>query len=221
MMCISRLVFLILSILFLNPVYGQDLTGKWLLKDIDFGKGKSYGGFQLIEIEGNIVNLFIDFSLSEKFQELKLKSKVLFTMNGSKYADYKVVDKNNLRLFVKGKHNDHKDIIIKYNFYRLLPTITILKKNEIEKLSFVLKDNNIESEIVFNEEFLDSETLKIIGLIEGRKMLIEQIDHTFFISVYYSGKRECSIPIKEVTTDFLKLYALPNELPENVTYIRK
>ena len=34
----------------LNSVSGQNLNGKWLLKDIDSGNGnKGYPGFQLLE----------------------------------------------------------------------------------------------------------------------------------------------------------------------------
>ncbi len=55
----------------LNSVTGQELNGKWLLKQIDSCNGKkNYPGFQLLEIENDRVKMFTDFSLKKKSNTL-------------------------------------------------------------------------------------------------------------------------------------------------------
>jgi hypothetical protein len=51
--------------------------------------------------------------------------------------------------------------------------------------------------------------------------MIEQIDSTFFISMFTNGKRDGSIPIKEVSTKLLKLYAIPTGPMEMIAYRKK
>ncbi|MBD3660783.1 MAG: hypothetical protein HUJ11_01070, partial [Arenibacter algicola] len=92
------------------------------------------------------------------------------------------------------------------------------KKEEIEKLTFVILENERESEFVFNKELWDQERLERHNRKEGEKKLIEQIDSTFFISMYSNGKRDGSIPIKEVSTEILKLYAIPTGPMEMIAY---
>jgi len=203
-------IFLILVTTILNSVNGQDLNGKWLLKDIDSGNGhKGYPGFQLLEIKDSIAEFFTDFSLEKKLADLKIEKDVILTAKNGKFTKYKIVNENHLKLFMDGKSNG-KDAVFESDFYRLVPTITKFKKEEIEKLTFLYIENERETELNFNKELFDKETLKILDQKEGHKNIIEQIDSTFFVSMYSNGKRSGSIAIKEVTAEFLKLYAIPS-----------
>ena len=194
----------------LNSVNGQDLNGKWLLKDIDSGNGhKGSPGFQMLVIKESTAEFFTDFTLVKKGPVLKLKQDKIMTEKNGKFAGYKVVDINHLKLFMDGKAND-KDAVFECDFFRLKPTITTLKKEEIEKLTFLMKENGRESELNFNKEMWDEEMLKMFKRKEGDKRIIEQIDSTYFVSWYHNGQRSVSIPIKEVTTEFLTLYAIPS-----------
>ena len=85
----------------------------------------------------------------------------------------------------------------------------------------MLTENGRESELEFNKELWDKERLELLKKKEGEKKMIEQIDSTFFISMYYNGKRDASIPIKEVSTEFLKLYAIPTGPMEMIAYRKK
>ena len=76
--------------------------------------------------------------------------------------------------------------------------------------TFSFIENEHETELCFNKELWDKESLKIFNEKEGQKNIIEQIDSTFFVSMYNNGKRSASIPIKEVTAEFLILYAIPS-----------
>ncbi|OZV70542.1 hypothetical protein [Winogradskyella aurantia] len=194
------------------------MNGKWILKDIDSGNGKKgYPGFQMLEIKDSIAEFFTDFSLKKQAPNLKvLESEILTSKNG-KFAKYKVIDDNHLKLYIDGKANG-KDAVFECDFYRLEPTITTLKKEDIEKLTFVIIENERESEFIFNKELWDKKTLELLKRKEGEKKVIEQIDSTFFVSMYRDGKRNVSIPIKEVTSEFLKLYAIPTGPMEMIAY---
>ena len=202
----------------LNSVNGQNLNGKWILKDIDSGNDKKgYPGFQLLEIKDSIAEFYTDFSLEKQAPNLKVLEDEILTSKNGKFAKYKVVNDNHMKLFVDGKANG-KDAIFECDFYRLEPTITTLKKEDIEKLTFVLIENGRESDFVFNKELWDKETLKLFKRKEGEKKVIEKIDSTFFVSMYYDGKRNVSIPIKEVSTELLKLHAIPSGPMEMIAY---
>jgi hypothetical protein len=210
-------LFILLTMIF-NSVNGQNLNGKWILKDIDSGNDKKgYPGFQLLEIKGSIAEFYTDFSLEKKASNLKVLDSKIVTAENGKFAKYKVVNDNQLKLFIDGKANG-KDAVFECDFYRLEPTITTLKKEDIEKLTFVLTENGRESEFEFNKELWDKETLELFKRKEGEKKIIEKIDSTFFVSMYYDGKRNGSIPIKEVTSEFLKLCLIPTGPMEMIAY---
>ena len=204
-----------------NSVIGQNMNGKWILKDVDSGnEKKGYPGFQLLEINNENVDIYTDFSLKEKATTLKMDNGDFLNHNNEKTSKYEIVDENHLKWFINGKSND-KDAIFECDFYRLEPTITTLKKEDIEKLTFVLTENGRESEFEFNKELWDKERLELFKRKEGEKKIIEKIDSTFFVSMYYDGKRNGSIPIKEVTSEFLKLYLIPTGPMEMIAYRKK
>ena len=191
------------------------------MKDIDSGNDKKgYPGFQLLEINDSIAKFYTDFPLEKQVLSLKvLESEILTSKNG-KFAKYKMVSDNHLKLFMDGKANG-KGSVFESDFYRLEPTITTLKKEDIEKLTFIIIENKRETEIIFNKELWDKESLEIFKMKEGEKRIIEQIDSTFFLSIYFDGKRNGSIPIKEVSTELLKLYAIPTGPMEMIAYRKK
>jgi hypothetical protein len=201
-----------------NSVIGQNLNGKWILKDVDSGNGKKdYPSFQLLEINNENVNIYTDFSLEGKTMTLKMNNGDFLNHNNKKTSKYEVVNENHIKWFINGKSND-KDTVFKCDFYRLEPTITTLKKEDIEKMTFVLTENGRESKFEFNKDLWNKESLKLFKRKEGEKKMIEQIDSTFFVSIYFNGKRNVSIPIKEVTPEFLKLYAVPTGSMEMIAY---
>ncbi len=201
-----------------NSAIGQNLNGKWILKDVDSGIGKKgYPGFQLMEIKNDTVDIYTDFSLTEKATTLKMDNGDFLNNNNEKTSKYEIVNENHLKWFINGKSND-KDAVFECDFYRLEPTITTLKKEDIEKMTFVLTENGRESEFEFNKELWDKERLELFKIKEGEKKMIEKIDLTFFVSMYFKGKRNGTIPIKEVTSEFLKLCLIPTGPTEMIAY---
>ncbi|MCF1193040.1 hypothetical protein LRR18_15710 [Mangrovimonas sp. AS39] len=200
--------------------FGQNINGKWILKEMHSGNGqKGNPGFQLLDINNDRVDVYTDFSLQAKATTLKMDQGNLLNQDNDKTSTYEIVSDNHLKWFVPGKVNG-TEAVFECDFYRLEPTVTTLKKEEIEKLTFVLMENGRASEFVFNKELWDKESLERFKRTEGEKKMIEQIDSTFFVSMYYNGKRSGSIPIKEVNTEYLKLYAIPTG-PMELTAYRK
>nr|WP_321222906.1 hypothetical protein [uncultured Psychroserpens sp.] len=194
------------------------MNGKWILKDVNSGnEKKGYPGFQLLEISNDNVDVYTDFTLKEKATTLKMDNGNFLNHNNEKTSKYEIVSETHIKWFIEGKSND-KDAIFECDFYRLEPTITTLKKEDIEKMTFVLTENGRESEFEFNKELWDKERLEQFKRKEGEKKMIEQIDSTFFVSMYLNGKRNGSIPIKEVTSEFLKLYLIPTVPMEKIAY---
>ena len=215
-----RNLIIILFTMIANSVLGQQLDGKWLLKDMGPGDGKKdYPGFQLLEIQQDTVAVYLDFSLEQKSSSLTMADGY-FWNNNKKNGTYQIVDDHHLKWFVNGKANN-KDAVFECDFYRLQPTRTTLTKEEIEKLVFVLTENGHETKFEFNKELWSKERLAIFNYKEGEKYMIEQIDSTFFVSIYSHGKRDASIPIREVSTEFLKLYAIPTGPMEMIAYRKK
>lgn len=197
------------------------MNGKWILKDINSGNDKKgYPGFQMLEIKDTIAQFYTDFSLKKEVTILKVLESEILTYKNEKFAKYKMINDKHLKLFIDGKANG-KNAVFECDFYQLEPTITTLKKEDIENLTFVLNENGRTSNITFNKELWDKKRLELLKRELGEKRIIEKIDSTFFVSMYSNGKRTVSIPIKEVTSEFLKLCLIPTGPMEMIAYRNK
>ncbi|MBU3013118.1 hypothetical protein KO506_17025 [Polaribacter vadi] len=124
---------IILLTMIFNSVIGQNTNGKWILKDVDLGnEKKGYPGFQLLEINNDNVDIYTDFSLKEKATTLKMNNGDFLNHNNERSSKYEIVNENHIKWFINGKSND-KDAVFECDFYRLEPTITTLKKEDIKK----------------------------------------------------------------------------------------
>jgi hypothetical protein len=198
----------------MSLTYGQDLNGKWLLKQMGVGKMKKTPVQHLLNIENENAILYMDLVPSENQLELIFKTNSLFLRNDEKYADFKIHNKNNLSLMVEGNVNDKKGII-EMDFIRLFPTTTDLTIDEIETFTYEVKENEkAKSKFEFNKEMMDMETVIQLGHKEGQKMKIERMDSTLFLAIYIFGKKGALLPIKKITPDFIKLYGIPNDTGE-------
>jgi hypothetical protein len=145
------------------------MNGKWILKDVDSGnEKKGYPGFQLLEINNDNVDIYTDFSIKEKATTLKMDNGDLLNYKNEKTSKYEIVNKNHIKWLINGKSNN-KDAVFEFDFYRLEPTITTLKKEDIEKITYVIIENKRETELVFNKELWDTERLEREKRKEGEK----------------------------------------------------
>ena len=198
----------------LNTGYDQDLDGKWFLKQMGTGKMKKTPVQYILDIENENATLFLDFVPSENQLELKIKEGSFTYKNEKKYADSELRNETNLTLFVEGMVNDEKGII-EMDFVKLFPTVTDLTIEQIEGFTYeIQKNEKTKSKFEFNKEMMDLKTLEQLRHKEGQKMRIEKIDSTLFIAIYVFGSKSACLPIKEVSTDYIKIYGVPGEIDE-------
>ncbi|PVW17408.1 hypothetical protein DDV96_02570 [Marixanthomonas spongiae] len=107
---------------------------------------------------------------------------------------FRFVDKNRFRL-APDRLADSID------FVRLLPTKTVLPKTAIEKMNF---------EIEYKGRTLTTNFGKT-EQIKGPDTRLENINNTYFLSIYRNDRRLGSIPIKKVTDKQLVLYGFPEK----------
>ena len=206
--------FIILTTMILNTGYGQNFDGKWFLKQMGTGKMKKTPVQYKLDIENENAILFLDFVPSGNQLELKIKNGTFTYQNEKKYADSKLRNENNLTLLVEGMVNDKKGII-EMDFVKLFPTVTNLSIEQIEAFTYEIRKNEkTKSKFEFNKEMMDLKTIEQLGHKEGQKMRIEKIDSTLFVSIYVFGSKSACLPIKEVSSDFIKIYGIPGETDE-------
>ncbi len=192
----------------------QELKGKWILKEAGYKEHKKNVGLTILNFDQEKVSLITDLKTTNPEQDLKIKDSTLFMENDKKYAHFKLIENKVLRLFMKGTFND-KEVPMELDFIPLLPTKTSLNKTAIEELRFEFKDVDSENSLIaFNEELMDPEVWAQLNWKEGSKMIIEQLEHTFFVTIYSNGKKRATLPISEVNEKVLILYCTPNPTGE-------
>ncbi|TVZ15433.1 hypothetical protein [Maribacter sp. MAR_2009_72] len=195
---------------------GQQLDGKWILKEVGYKEFKKNPGLQILNFETNKAGLFTNLQLTKSELDLNVKDNTLILENGEKYADLKLLNENFLRLLVNGTFNDD-NVIIEMDFVRLLPTKTDLPQEEIESLNFEFQvEGKSKTKIAFNKELGDKKKLKELEWKEGSKWIIEKLESTYFISIFKRGRKGVTLPISEVNENVLKFYGVPNETGEVV-----
>lgn len=196
------------------------LAGKWIFRYIDSGNGKrGYPGFQLLHVFPDLTaHLYREFTLSEIWQTLKISNDIIRTTNDMKFAGYQLLNEDQVVFLMEGKAND-KDAIFKLYFVRLKPTITEMRKEELEDLSFYYVENERETVFSFEKEDVDGKNLISNGDSPKTRYMIEKIDDTFFTSVFSNQKRVVSFQIKEVNSKCMVL-DIPI-LPEDLVAKRK
>lgn len=139
------------------------------------------------------------------------------------------VTNNRIRFTVTGRqtsfYNDResetKDIIIKKDYQRLVPTDSHINDREAATISYNLNWNKKHLEIVFNtilDKPIIQEINKRLGN-EGRKILLERLNETLFLSFYENGYRDKVLPISKITNDSITVYGFPEEPFEVTGYL--
>ncbi|NDV45092.1 hypothetical protein [Flagellimonas sediminis] len=105
--------------------------------------------------------------------------------------------------------------------YELLtPTLTELTEEEIQKLHFFIEWNNETLDFKFNQS-LDSITIQELNKKmgwEGRKLVLEKMDNTYFGTLYENGYRSMLLPIKEIDKEKVILSGFPKEPYQAIGY---
>lgn len=177
-----------------------------------------YNETDIIEFDGNLIKHFT----VKKFNYISLLKKADENWNENlTEIEHEFINPNRIRLYRKGKIHKvlsetksiTEDCIFENDYEKLIPTETELTENEIQNLKFELKWNDEELNIKFNE-ILDSlamqEINKLIGY-EGKRILLEKLNQTLFLSFYSDKYSERLIPIKYIDKQKMILYGFPKE----------
>ena len=160
--------------------------------------------FQLAEKSQNGV-LIKEQNLTEKLSETK----------------YEFVTENRIRIYRMGKTltviSDTESISEETEFAtdyeRIKPTITNLTREEINRLELKAEWNTEKIPIVFNKN-LDSPTIQKVNKRlkrEGQKLILENLQGTYFASIYGNGERRTLIGIKEIDAERAVLFGFPEK----------
>ena len=179
--------------------------------------GDHYCDPEFIEFENNQI---IHFDLDKK-AENKLSKKVNKWNEKLSESKYKFVNDNRIRIFRMGKTHTvisetktiTKNTEFATDYERIKPTKTELTTKKINKLEFKAEWNGEKFPIIFNKN-LDSKTIKEINKRlnnEGQKLLLENLQGTYFVSVYNNGERISLIGIKEVDEKKAILFGFPEK----------
>lgn len=177
-----------------------------------------YGIPEIIQFDNNEINYFIIEKDNEN-SSLKIKGE-----NRSKNLieiEHQFINQNRVRFFEKGKISHFlsddesitEDSIFENDYQKLNPTETKLTEIEIQSLKFELNWNGEKNIIHFNED-LDPPYIQEINRRmnrEGRKILLERLNDTLFVSLYENANLDKLIPIKYVDNQKIILYGFPKE----------
>ncbi|TVZ15622.1 hypothetical protein [Maribacter sp. MAR_2009_72] len=171
---------------------------------------------------------FIEFNDDQIIHfELELKSGTELSKVRTEWSEklfeskYEFVNDNRIRIFRMGntlkifseEESISEETEFATDYERIEPTKTNLTNIEIQKLEFKADWNGEIIPIVFNTD-LDSPFIQKINKklkIEGQKLLLENLQGTYFASIYNQGERRTLIGIKEIDKEKAVLFGFPKE----------
>jgi hypothetical protein len=196
-----------------EPQKMKNLKGTWLM----IKTGDDYCRPEFIEFENNEI---IHFEL-EKTNGIELSKKVTDWTEKISESKYEFVNLNRIKIFRMGKshtvinetESKTKEKEFSTDYERIFPTKTELTADKLEKLELTAQWNNEKIRFIFNRD-LDSRAIQEINKQlnrKGRKLVLENLQGTYFASIYNNGERETLIGIKEIDTDKAVLFGFPEK----------
>ncbi|MBT2163651.1 hypothetical protein [Zobellia barbeyronii] len=141
---------------------------------------------------------------------------------------YEFVADNRIRIYKIGKtvtvisetESISEETEFATDYERIEPTKTNLTDKEIQKVDFNADWNGEKILIVFNKN-LDSPTIQKINKRlkkEGEKLVLENLQETYFASIYGDGERRTLIGIREINNEKAVLFGFPEKPYEIIAY---
>ena len=194
------LVFFVLIFGF-HTMKSQDLKGKWLAtKD-----GFTYSIPNILILEfGKDEIVYYDFKERLAQHSYAIIGDTLL-VNNKNTGVLSFISNDRFSLLT----SESKNNMTKVDYVRLQPTLTTFESDDIKKLAFILNENSEASVIAFTDFSHSSNSQKKDGLKD--KFVLEKIDDTFMVSIYRKGKREDTLPVREINNDSIILYGLASK----------
>ena len=198
----------------------ENYKGTWLM----IKTRNDYGEPGFIEFCDNQI---LHFHITSKNDDGLLEKNQFWIENLSD-TKHEMINENRIRIFGLGKihtvvsetESTTEDVEIATDYVKIEPTKTHFSKEEILKMEFKAEWNSEKFPIKFNRD-LDRPVIKQINKQlnrEGRKMILENLQGTYFASLFNNSRRELLIGIKEITGEKAVLFGFPEEPYEVVAY---
>ncbi|WBU90805.1 hypothetical protein [Cellulophaga omnivescoria] len=191
----------------------NNLNGTWL----KIKTGDDYCQPEFIEFsEDQIIHFELELKNGNKLS--KVRTEWSEKLPESKYE---FVNNNRIRIYRMGKTHtvlSETESIIKdtefwTDYERIESTKTELEFNKIEKLEFNAEWNNEKIPLKFNV-ILDSPVIQESNKKmkrNGRKLVLENLQGTYFASIYDNDERKTLIGIKEIDLNKAILFGFPEK----------
>ncbi len=191
----------------------KDLNGTWL----KIKTGDDYCRPEFIEFTNDQI-IHFELELKRENELSKVQTEWSEKLSESKYE---FVNDNRIRIFRKGKtltilsetESKTEDTEFATDYERIEPTKTELESKKIEKLEFKAHWNNEKIPLTFNK-ILDSPVIQELNKRvkrNGRKLILENLQGTYFASIFENDERETLIGIKEIDEQKAILFGFPEE----------
>ena len=191
----------------------KNLNGTWL----KIKTGDDYCRPEFIEFNNDQI---IHFELELKSGNELSKVRTEWSEKLSK-SKYEFVNENRIRIFRMAKtytvlsetESKTEDTEFATDYERIEPTKTELEIDKIETLEFKAEWNNEKIPFKFNE-ILDSPVIQEINKKmkrSGRKLILENLQGTYFASIFDNDEREKLIGIKEIDENKAILFGFPEK----------
>lgn len=195
----------------------ENFDGTWLM----IKTGDDYSSPEFIEFEDDQI---IHYELEEEATNSLIKKRIPWTEKLSE-SKYEFVNEDRIKIYRWGRRATIRkdetiteDVEFERHYERIVPTKTALTAEQIQQLEFHAEWNNEKGPIIFNKD-LDSPALQEVNKRlnkEGLKILLEELQGTYFASTYDYGSRQQLIGIKEIDEEKAILYGLP-DTPYEIT----
>ena len=191
----------------------NNLKGTWL----KIKTGDDYCRPEFIEFKKDQINHF-EIELKSGNELSKIQTEWSEKLSESKYE---FENENRIRIFRMGKTHTvlsetesiTEDTEFATDYERIKPTKTELDSEIIEKLEFTAQWINEKFPLVFNK-VLDSQVIQELNLKmkrNGRKLVLENLQGTYFASIFENDEREILIGIKEIDKEKAILFGFPEK----------
>jgi hypothetical protein len=191
----------------------KNLNGTWL----KIKTGADYCQPEFIEFSDNQI---IHFRLELKSGNELSKVRTEWSEKLSE-SKFEFVNDNRIRIFRMGKthtvlsetESKTEDTEFSTDYERIEPTKTELESEKIEMLEFKAEWKNEKIPLKFNK-VLDSSVIQEINKRmkrSGRKLVLENLQGTYFASIFDNDEREKLIGIKEIDEGKAILFGFPEK----------
>ena len=191
----------------------KNLEGTWL----KIKTGDDYCPPEFIEFKNDQI-IHFEIELKSGNELSKIRTAWSEKLSESKY-EFK--NENRIRIFRMGKTHTvlsetesiTEDTEFATDYDRIEPTKTDLESEKIEKLAFKAQWQNEKIPLVFNK-VLDSQVIQELNKRmkrNGRKLVLENLQGTYFASIFENDERETLIGIKEIDEEKAILFGFPEK----------